>query len=41
MHHLLAPTINMLCVCHFGVIQCGHHVALVLWLWYLLFTMPL
>ena len=30
MHHLFAP-INTLCVCHFGVIQCGHHFALVFW----------
>ena len=28
-------------VCHFGIIRCGHHFALVLWLWCLLFTTPL
>lgn len=25
MHHLFVPIINTLCVCHFGPIQCGHH----------------
>ena len=41
MHHLFAPITNTLCVCHLGAIQCGHHFALVLWLWCLLFTTPL
>ena len=25
MHHLFVPIINTLCACHFGPIQCGHH----------------
>ena len=41
MHPLFPPIINTLCVCHFGATQSGHHFALVLWLWCLLFTTPL
>ena len=39
--HLFAPITNTRCVCHLGAVQCGHNLVLVVWLWCLLYTMPL